>query len=275
MYTLIADSGSTKTDWALCLDGCLKQQFQTQGLNPFMLDDNALTRIFANDVQSQLAGVSPQEIRFYGAGCRDAQIGRMTNLLQKCFPEAVVAVASDLLGAAKALCGTSPGIACILGTGSNSCLFDGNRIIANVPALGFILGDEGSGAVLGRRLVSDVFKQQLSPDICQCFHDAYPDTMADVIQRVYSSSFPNRYLAHFAPFLSTHADIPEIHQLLKEEFTKFLQRNVMAYCRPDLPVHFVGSIAYHFSSVLSQCIAEAGLQLGEILKAPFERLERL
>lgn len=240
-----------------------------------MLTDDEILQMLKDEVQPKLEGFHLSEVRFYGAGCRDAQVVRVTKLLQQTFLHAKIVVASDLFGAAMSLCGKSPGIACILGTGSNSCLYDGSDIIANTPALGYILGDEGSGAVLGRRLLADLLKGQLSSHITELFHNEYGETTADVIHKVYRSPFPNRYLASFAPFLKRYEASPEIREILESEFVRFLQRNIHPYGRKDLPVHFVGGVAYHFQEILVSCVTGQGYKVGNILQAPFDAIQNL
>lgn len=271
--TLIVDSGSTKADWALT-DGHACSRRQSVGINPFMLDDDAVRQVVLTAFPEAHEREAVTAVRFYGAGCRDAQTARMNTLLEGCFPGASVMVASDLLAAAKAVCGRRPGIACILGTGANSCRYDGENITDNVPPLGYILGDEGSGAVLGRRLLGDVFKRRLSPELCKRFHEEHPLSVNDVIERVYRGTSPNRFLAQFTTFLKKHEDEPEIDALLNEEFTRFFVRNVGAYGR-TLPVGFVGSVAYFFSRQLTACAGSLGYSISDIIRAPFERLENL
>ncbi len=272
---LIADSGSTKTDWVVCRNEEAVLKFNTQGINPFMLGDEALQTILADEMLPRLSGWEPAEVRFYGAGCRDAQAVRVREQLERLLPQARVAVASDLLCAARALCGDEAGIACILGTGSNSCYFDGREIRSNVSPLGYILGDEGSGAVLGRRLVGDVLKEQLPREICEAFMATYGLTPAGIIERVYRQPFPNRFLAGFAPFLREHAGDAAVRSLVSDEFSRFLVRNVLSYNCPELPVHFVGSIAWHFSDILTECVEGHSLKCGRIFRTPLERLEYL
>ncbi len=274
--TLIADSGSTKTDWAFYSHDGTLVRVQTQGINPLMLDDDGLNRIFVEELLPALSGETVGTVRYYGAGCRGLQGNRMTAVLQRLFPQATVFVESDLLAAARALCGKTSGIACILGTGSNSCLYNGLEITANVSPLGFILGDEGSGAVLGRRLIGDVLKGQLPGFLCEDFRQTYPEaSLESVITRVYRSPFPNRYLAGYVPFLKRHEAVPEVKSLLMEEFGRFFHRNVRMYGCENLPVHFTGSIAWHFSDTLIEAAQACGFIVGTILKAPFERLEPL
>lgn len=275
---LLADSGSTKTDWALRNEDQTLRTLRTSGLNPFMLDADELTATLQRELLTQLSDdekSSVESIRFYGAGCRDHGIERMTVAFTALFPSASVEVASDMLCAARALFGVGEGIACILGTGSNSCLYDGQRIVRNVSPLGFILGDEGSGAVLGRRLVGDVLKDQLPASVREAFHAAYPEVATEVVEHVYRQPFPNRYLAHFVPFLKQHEDEPQIQQLILEEFSRFFKRNVALYERRDLAVSFVGSIAHYFSSQLRQAAAVEGFSVGTILQAPFSAIQQL
>ncbi len=274
-YLLIADSGSTKTDWALILDGKTVLTCKTQGINPFMLSDEQLALILEDELAPRLLGHRPKAVRFYGAGCRDAQSERVKQHLEQILAGTSASVYSDLLGAARALCGNSPGIACILGTGSNSCLFNGQEIEENVSPLGFILGDEGSGAVLGKRLLGDVLKKQLPGELCRAFDEKYDLSPATIIEHVYRKTFPNRFLARFTHFLKENEQHPAIRALLFDEFTRFVKRNVLAYNRPDLPVSFVGSIAWHFSGILQKVLDKYSMKSGIIIKSPFDRLENL
>lgn len=270
---LIADSGSTKTDWTLVSDGTPQATIHTQGLNPCVMDDAQVEAVLQSELLPHVKADEVGEIWFYGAGCRDDQLPRMMQLLQRHFPSALsVNVASDLLGAVRALCGDADGIACILGTGSNSCLFEGGRIVMNVPPMGYVLGDEGSGAVLGKRLLSDVYKGRLPEHLVSAFHQEYADTLADAIRRVYNEPCANRYLASFAPFLSAHQAEPAIRELLNEEFARFVERNVLAYGRTDLPVSFVGSIAEAFREVIDEVLTQHGLRMGRVIKAPMDGL---
>ena len=166
------------------------------------------------------------------------------------------------------------GVACVLGTGSNSCLYDGKDIISNVPPLGYILGDEGSSAVLGRRLVGDCLKNQLPELVRNEFFAEYGLTQELILERVYRQPLANRFLASLTPFLSKHRDVPEVHRLLVASFVDFFVRNVKQYRRPWLPIHFVGSIANVFSVELKEAAESLGLELGLILKSPMEGLIR-
>lgn len=281
---LIVDSGSTKAAWYVALPGSMSFMIRTAGINPVRDDLDAMRAVVGGArvfVESELvlgrASSLGQVLRFshvyfYGAGCIPPYSGSLCSLLQEVFPEAEVAVESDLLGAARALCGHAEGIACILGTGANSCLYDGRDIARQTPALGWILGDEGSGAVLGRLLVGDVLKGQLPPALCTEFLERFRLTQAEVIERVYRQPQPNRFLASLVPFLADHAEDASVHALLVGEFRRFLVRNVAAYGRRDLPVSFVGGVAWQFRPELQQALEAEGYVLGRIEKEPIRRM---
>ena len=266
---LIADSGSTKTDW--CTEDA--HIIHTSGINPVHQSENTIQQIIEKELLTQLPKEVPCEaIHFYGAGCTPEKSLIIKQVLSQYFPKATIEVNSDLLGAARALCGSDTGIACILGTGSNSCYYDGNRIVANVSPLGYILGDEGSGAVLGKRLISDCLKNQLPHDICQTFLTTCHLTPADIIERVYRQPQANRFLASLTPFLSEHRNIPEIQQLLISSFTEFFRRNVMQYAYEDTEVHFTGSIAWYFQEEVKVAAKGLGIKTGVFIKNPIEKL---
>lgn len=270
---LIADSGSTKTDWLLLEGETVMAQSQTIGLNPVFLAPEQILEILRPLFPQWQSAV--QSVYFYGAGCIPAKIEGMCRVLSQVFTEANVEVASDLLGAARAACGRERGIACILGTGSNSCLYDGNAILSNVSPLGFILGDEGSGAVLGRLLVADYLKHQMPEVLREDFAARYKIVPSEVIERVYRQSAPNRYLANFARFIAYHLDNEYIQNLVDTQFTLFFTRNVMQYegCR-ELPVSFVGSVAYYLKDNLMRVASGLGLTVGNIIQSPIEGLRR-
>ena len=282
---LIVDSGSTKAAWYVALPGSMSFMIRTAGINPVRDDLDAMRAVVGGarvSVESELvlgrASSLGQMLRFshvyfYGAGCIPPYSGSLCSLLQEVFPEAEVAVESDLLGAARALCGHAEGIACILGTGSNSCAYDGERIVHNVSPLGFILGDEGSGAVLGKLLLGDVLKHQLPQPVIDRFNERYGLSNAEIIERVYRQKLPNRFLASFVPFLADEMGEPAIHSLVVKAFRSFLQRNVKQYDGWDrLPVGFVGSVAFYFRDVLREALEAEGMTLGRILQAPMDGL---
>ena len=280
--TIIADSGATKTDWVVVGKNKEPYYFHTEGMNPFHQSEEDIRKVLQRFVEEmgvvkEIPHAEFVHVFFYGAGCAGDRVTYMQRLLHDELSKPTkallqVEVASDLMAAARALCGHEEGIACIMGTGSNSCLYDGERIIANTPPLGYILGDEGSGAVLGRNLLSDIFKQQLPPHIIADFHARYGLTPDDVIASVYRQPSPNRYLASFAYFLSAHRQDAAIHAFLVHHFRRFFSRNVLSYHRPLLPVHFVGSIAAVFSDELRLAAEAEGCSVGRILPSPLDGL---
>ena len=278
---LIADSGSTKTDWCLCHEGTIVSTMQTQGINPYHQSEEAIEMVLREELLSQLTTLwagkpcpyTDLNITFYGSGCANATAsGRIKEAIEKVLGTTNATIHSDLLGAARALCGHDEGIACVLGTGSNSCLYNGKEIVANTPPLGYILGDEGSSAVLGRRLVGDCLKNQLPEAIRDEFLAEYNLTQEIILEKVYRQPLANRFLASLTPFLSKHREVPEIHKLLVESFTDFFVRNVKQYRRPWLPIHFVGSIANAFASELKEAAESLGMELGTIMRSPMEGL---
>ena len=278
MY-LIADSGSTKTDWCLCDGSAILSNIQTQGINPYHQTEEAIEEVLRDELLPQLKSQEPiahssqLNIIYYGSGCaNETACNRIKKALQKVLKTESVTIHSDLLGAARALCGHEEGIACVLGTGSNSCLYNGKDIIANTPPLGYILGDEGSSAVLGRRLVGDCLKNQLPEAIRDEFLAEYKLTQEVILEKVYRQPLANRFLASLTPFLSKHREVPEIHKLLVESFVDFFVRNVKQYRRPWLRIHFVGSIANAFSSELKEAAESLGMELGTIQQSPMEGL---
>ena len=276
---LIADSGSTKTDWCLCNKGSVVLNIQTQGINPYHQTEEAIEEVLREELlpqltrESRLTAHSSTSFVFYGSGCANATAcNRIKEALFKVLATEDVTVHSDLLGAARALCGHEEGIACVLGTGSNSCLYNGKEIIANTPPLGYILGDEGSSAVLGRRLVGDCLKNQLPEALRDEFLAEYQLTQEIILEKVYRQPLANRFLASLTPFLSKHKEVPEVHKLLVESFVDFFVRNVKQYRRPWLPIHFVGSIANAFSAELKLAAESLGMELGTIMQSPIEGL---
>ncbi len=271
---LIADSGSTKTDWSVVKDGKPIKQIQTKGINPFFQTEEEISNEIKSSLISQLDTQDFVAVYFYGAGCTFDKIEIVKRAIEKnIHVRKDVEVNSDMLAAARGLCGYAPGIACIMGTGSNSCYYDGRNIVENVSPLGFILGDEGSGAVLGKLMVSSLLKNQLTPGLKEKFLEQFNLTVADIIDRVYRKPFPNRFLASFAPFISENLDDPTIHSLVVDSFKSFLKRNVMQYKNHDkLPIHFVGSVAFHFQDLLKEAIEEMNIKLGKIIQSPMEGL---
>lgn len=272
---LIADSGSTKTHWCLMTAAGQSSEFFMDGINPFYQTADAIKNSVSNQLLPQMSHLmwagKITHIYFYGAGCTPEKIPVLKSALEGIFKSAVVEVYSDMVGAACGLLGHGEGVACILGTGANSCLWNGKEIVKNVPALGFILGDEGSGAVLGKRLVADLLKNQLSDELKEKFLTQYGITAADIIENVYRKPFPNRYLASLSKFCAENIDNPLIYKLVYDHFDYFAKRILAQY--PALPVGFIGSIAYYYQDVLKKVLADNGFQTAQILQSPMEGLK--
>lgn len=250
-------------------------EFFMDGINPFYQTADAIKNSVSNQLLPQMSHLmwagKITHIYFYGAGCTPEKIPVLKSALEGIFKSAVVEVYSDMVGAACGLLGHGEGVACILGTGANSCLWNGKEIVKNVPALGFILGDEGSGAVLGKRLVADLLKNQLSDELKEKFLTQYGITAADIIENVYRKPFPNRYLASLSKFCAENIDNPLIYKLVYDHFDYFTKRILTQY--PALPVGFIGSIAYYYQDVLKKVLADNGFQTAQILQSPMEGLK--
>lgn len=269
---LIADSGSTKTDWCVVENGESILRFKTRGTNPFFQTEEEIGKEIEAGLLPSLKGFEPSAIYFYGAGCAFPEKNDMIRRAVNRYLSVPVEVGSDLLAAARALCGDQPGIACIMGTGSNSCYYDGREIVKNVSPLGFILGDEGSGAVLGKLLIGDVLKDQLPPALKDQFLTQYELTPALIMDKVYRQPFPNRFLAGFSPFIREHLDEPAIWELVTRSFLAFFTRNVKQYDYFEQSVHLVGSVAWYYQDVLKEIAFDLGIRLGTIARSPMEGL---
>lgn len=272
---LIADCGSTKVDWALIDDnGHELKRIHTAGMNAAVMGKDELDKIIGTELSPELTGCKIACVNFYGAGIvSEATKQKMHNAISQYVDADAIEVESDLLAAARVLCGHEAGIACILGTGSNSCYYDGNVIVDNVSAGGYILGDEGSGAVLGRTLVSNVLKRRLPADLCTEFYNSYGLDMPEIIDRVYRRPGANRFLASLSPFLLNNIDRSEIRAIVVGAFKTFFEQNIRNYdVYGDFPVNFVGSIAYYYHDLLGEAAKSCGYRLGKTVKAPLDGL---
>ncbi|HEX2395738.1 MAG TPA: ATPase, partial [Bacteroidales bacterium] len=238
---LIADSGSTKTTWVLVNDNRAEKVINTSGINPMYQDEEGIFNVLKKEFSPSVTGTV--SVYFYGAGCINNDVNKtVRNALDRFFRCREISVSTDLMAAARSLCRKQEGIACILGTGSNSCYYDGSEIVRNVSPLGYMLGDEGSGAVIGRKLIADLLKNQLSSSIRENFFSTYNLSPYQIMDHVYKKPFPNRFLAQFTRFIYDHRDIPELISIVKTSFVDFFERNVRQYPEASrLPVHFTGS----------------------------------
>ncbi len=256
-------------------------EYYTEGVNPLFQSVDEMSGILSERLLPQMAkqlwAGTITNVFFYGAGCIPTKIDSVKEAVGRVFRKAEVFVASDMVGAARGLLGDQRGVACILGTGSNSCLYNGREIEWGVPALGYILGDEGSGAVLGRRLVSDLLKNQLSKDLKEKFLAQYQLTQADIIEHVYRMPMANRWLAGLSRFCAENIDDPRIFDLVYRHFCSFVERNVVQYYqnadeKESMPISFVGSIAYYYQPILEKAVSDHGLLLGQIMQDPTKGL---
>lgn len=271
---LIADSGSTKTDWCVASDGKEILHIKTAGMNPFFQSAEEMEQELRKALLPALGAERPEKVYFYGAGCLPEKIESVRTVLTKVL-KVSAEVESDLLGAARALCGHRPGIACILGTGSNSCFYDGEQIVKNVSPLGYVLGDEAGGAHLGRSLVREYLRGNLSPVCEKAFFDAYGLQKAEILDRVYKRPFPNRFLAGFAPFILPYLNEPgneKLRGVIKNCFRDFFRNCVMQYDFKKLNVNAIGSVAWHFREIIAETAQEEGIGLGIIHQSPMEGL---
>ncbi len=290
---LIADSGGTKTDWTLLNSPHpnmwdIIANFRTQGITPIHQSSNEIRQILGHELLPQLSTfpraaliksgglelplLSQLNLFFYGSGCTPAHVPMMKQILQEVFTPQNIEVHSDLTAAARALCQHEEGIGCILGTGANSCLYDGKDIVQNTPALGYILGDEGGGAVLGRLFMNAIFKNPAFADIRDHYLQEQKLTQADIINKVYREPLANRFLASTSLYITQHLDNPLLSELVVQNFRQFFRSNIVPYNRPDLPVHFVGSMAYSYPQQLAQAAEAEGFRLGQIMQSPMEGL---
>lgn len=274
MIQLIADSGSTKTAWKLIGEAGDVKDIKTSGINPFFRTEED---IFQELEQALLpeTGKDVDQIHFFGAGIVNAEKGDIIRrALNRIYPKATVETNSDVLGAAKALFGDEAGIACILGTGSNACLYDGKQIAMGISPLGFILGDEGSGAVMGRKLLGDYFKEVMPARLRDEFGKRFGLTREEALNRVYRTEKPNQFLAHFVPFLSEHKQSAYCQEFVQQNLMEFFERNV---CKlpsfSHYKIGFVGSVAFYFSEILRNSASYYGYEDIIIVKDPIDGLE--
>ncbi|HEX9514062.1 MAG TPA: N-acetylglucosamine kinase [Puia sp.] len=271
---LIADSGSTKTNWCLLNDKGEKNFFDTEGYNPYFVNTDYIVQSLREQWPANPDSSAVSQVYFYGAGCFEDKAGIVSEAMRILFPGAVVQVGLDLLASARAVLGNQPGFVAILGTGTNSCLYDGAAIVANIDSLGYLLGDEGSGFYLGRQLLSDYIRGAMPPDVQQEFIDRYHYTREAIMDRVYTEKLPNRFCAGFTPFLLEGHSGPDYKKdLVRNAFRDFFERIVVRYERVDgYTFNCVGSIGYAFRETLQEVAGFYGMPTGVILKAPIVSL---
>jgi len=271
---LIADSGSTKTDWKFVAENQQVTNIQTIGFNPVLTNTELIIKELSPIFKDKALNLAVTNVHYYGAGCWDKHSCIIVlSALEHFFSNAEIEVTNDLLGAARAVCGHESGVACILGTGANSCLYDGKKIVDNVPALGFIMGDEGSGAYLGKQLLRHYFYRSLPADLKVKLDKRQEISKKILIEEVYKGKTGNRYLASFAKFLIQEKKHPFIQKLISDAFDEFIKKQLLKYHNVmHLPVHFIGSIAFFLADILRARLMAHHLQLGKIIRQPIDGL---
>jgi len=273
MVQLIADSGSTKCEWCLINNG-KKKTILTQGISPYFLDTNQIIELLQKELLPKLKNVEISNIFFYGTGLSNVNNVKIVNAaLKKLFKGAKIEINHDLLAAARALCGNKKGIACILGTGSNSCFFNGKKIVKNSPGLGYVLGDEGSGAYLGKKVLQYYLYQTFDEDLLSRFEKQFNTNKTEILDAVYKKPLANRYLATFNNFLVDNRGHYMVENIIEDALNDFFFTHLPKYTESwTLPINFVGSVAHGYKDVLKELCNVYELELGIILKKPMEGL---
>ncbi|NDW10367.1 BadF/BadG/BcrA/BcrD ATPase family protein [Dysgonomonas sp. 520] len=270
---LLADGGSTKVDWCLVDRGKLIKQVYSKGANPFFRTREDISAELSQVLASQMKDYQIDAVHFFGAGCAFPEKNEIVRAaIADNISVETITVGSDLLAAAKGLCMDQPGIACIIGTGSNSCYYDGENIVENVSPLGYILGDEGSGAVLGRLFVGACLKNQLTQGIKERFLEYTNLTPSMILDKVYREPMPNRFLASLSPFINQNIKDESVYNLVYNALKDFIVKNVMQYDYRNNKVHFTGSIAYYYKDVLNTVASDLVIKIGSIAQSPMEGL---
>ena len=273
---LIIDSGSTKASWGLLEGKEHKTTVNTAGLNPYFHTSESISAILRAELLPYIVTDHIREIHFYGAGCSTENNDELiSGSLRNFFHQARIFVYHDILGAARALFGNDRGISCILGTGCNCCFYDGSGIISKVDSLGYLFGDEGAGSYLGKNLMADYLKRRLPADLREEFEGKYRLSLEDILNSLYNLPYPNRFLASFSEFLAQHQEHPYVYNLVKNTFHAFFEAQVKHYeGYQELPVSFVGSIAFHYRKILEEAAKAEKIHIGTVIKAPMEGLMR-
>ena len=272
---VVADMGSTKTDWSFVDTDKNIVKVSTKGFNPYFYSTEEIIVLLKSEFSKQTFNWNEiTNVYFYGSGCSSKDKQRIVkNALLPFFPKAELFISHDLLASARAVCGKNKGIACILGTGANTCLFDGENIIANNPSLGFLLGDEGSGGDLGRELIKYYQYGELPKEIEDKFEAQYKMNRQKLLDEVYSTKHPNAYCAAYSTFVNENKSNPVIKQMIEERMEEFFKRHVSKYeGHQNIPINFVGSIAHYFEENLKTVAQKFGCSVGVIVKNPVNLL---
>ncbi|MFD1631157.1 N-acetylglucosamine kinase [Pseudopedobacter beijingensis] len=272
---LIADGGSTKTNWCLIDDSGKKVLFNTEGYNPYFSDTNYIYNSLKKNLPIDLAADQIKEVNYYGAGVHnDDKAKIISDAMVRIFTNAKVNIGHDLLAAARALLGDNPGFAAILGTGTNTCIYDGNDIIAHIDSLAYILGDEGSGCYIGKKLLSDYVRGYMPQNVREVFWDTFKLTEEEILDSIYVKPRPNRFCASFSKFVyDVNVNIEYTRNLVKTSFDDFFKNLVSRYPNyQDYSFNCIGSVAYNFRNILEEVAAEYGMKMGRIVRSPIDDL---
>ncbi|PWJ44398.1 N-acetylglucosamine kinase [Sediminitomix flava] len=273
---LVGDGGSTKTEWVVVDPerGPIKR-FRTKGINPYFYTFAELIEELKQAVVPETVGIALTKVLFYAAGCGNPSSTKiLTEAFEACYGSSIEThVGSDMLGAAIALWQNEDGIAAILGTGANSCVYQNQGIVKNVASLGYILSDWGSGAVLGRDLLSEMLTHKMDPKLIEAFYDKYEINKLDVLDRIYHQSKPNKYLASFTPFLKENSFHPQCQAILEDNFNKFFDYYILKYSEVEnLKIRLAGSIAFHFSEQIETIAVQKGVEIDKVMQSPIDGL---
>ena len=270
---LIADSGATKCEWCLIANG-KKKKLLTTGISPYFLNEEQIYLLLQKQLVPKLKDAVINEVHFYGTGLSNQNnVELLKTVLKKTFKKAKISVETDLMAAARALCGREKGIACILGTGSNSCFYNGRKMIKNSPGIGYILGDEGSGAYLGKKVIQHYLYQTFDEELMTSFEKRFLTSPIEILENVYKKPLANRYLASFAIFLPENIGHYMIENIIEDGLNEFFFTHIYKYKESwTHPINFIGSIAYGFKDILQELCNGYELELGKVMKAPIKGL---
>ncbi|WP_423147406.1 N-acetylglucosamine kinase [Rubrolithibacter danxiaensis] len=271
---LVADSGSSKTDWILQLPDAQGLEFSTKGINPFFLGEKEITKIIHNSKEISKYALDVKEVHFFGSGCTSPDRREtVSNALSGIFKNAFIDVENDILGRAYATCGKQKGLVCILGTGSHLAFYDGEKVHQSKQGLGYILGDEGSGTYFGKKLITSFLYDTMPKELKKEFDEFYKIDKETIIKNVYQKPSPNIYLSGFARFLSKNKNHPYVQDLLYNGFEEFIATNSAIFSEyKNFPCHFVGSIAFYFQAVLTEVCKKHRISVGKVLTHPIKEL---
>lgn len=273
MSILIADSGSTKTEWVLIQNGS-KEFFKSDGLNPYFRTHGQLSEAIKNGVKNSLKNTQVDEIFFYGSGSgNESRKAILQNAIRENFPESEIHIESDMLGAAIACFGKKEGVACIMGTGSNSCVYDGEKIVKSIPSLGFVFGDEGSGGYFGKRILNAYYYKTMPEDLRNALEETSDMSLESVLHKIYEEPQANRFVASFSKILGDYRDHPFIKNMVRKGFEAFADKQLGYFEESkEKEIGFVGSIASVYQEILEDVLAERGMDLAIVVRKPLDRL---